>query len=93
MRTSPGPSIIHGGPGVSVSVSVGEAVGDGEAVAVSVGRKVGEVVTVSVGEGSGLVVHVGAEVGVGIGGAMKVSPPHPIENRIIKVIRTKVFFK
>ena len=93
MRTSPGPSIIHCGSGVSVNVSVGEAVGDGEAVAVSVGRKGGEAVSVSVGEGSGLMVHVGVDVGVGRGGAIKVSPPHPSENRLIKVIRAKVLFK
>ena len=93
MRTSPGPAIFHCGSEVRVSVSVGEVVGDGEVVAVSVGRKVGEAVTVSVGEGSGLIVHVGKGVGVGIGWAITVNPPHPIENRMMKVIRAKVFFK
>ena len=93
MITSPGPAIFHCGARVGVGVSVNEMVGEGEAVAVSVGKKVGEAVTVSVGEGSGLIVHVGRGVGVGIGGAITVNPPHPIENRMIKVIRTKVFFK
>ena len=74
-------------------VSVGGAVGDGEAVAVSVGRKVGEAVAVSVGEGSGRNVHVGARMAVGTGWAASANPPHPIENRMAIVIRTKVLFK
>ena len=93
MMTSPGPAIFHCGASVGVGVSVNEMVGDGEAVSVSAGRKVGEAVTVSVGEGSGLIVHVGGGVGVGTGGAITVNPPHPIENRMTKVIRAKVFFK
>jgi hypothetical protein len=50
-------------------------------------------VAVSVGEGGGLAVCVGAIARVGEDLAMKVNPPHPINNRVAPVIERKTFCK
>jgi hypothetical protein len=78
---------------VGVNVIVGRGVSDGRVVGVSVGEGVGVRVAVSVGEGGGLAVCVGAIARVGEDLAMKVNPPHPINNRVAPVIERKTFCK
>ena len=67
--------------GAGVNVNVGRGVSEGAAVGVSLGDGVAGTVAVSVGEGSWLAVCVGLIETLGKDLAMKVNPPHPINNR------------
>jgi hypothetical protein len=78
--------------GAGVEVNVGRGVSEGAAVGVPVGEEVGTV-AVSVGEGSGLAVCVGSTATFGEDLAMKVNPPHPINNRAAIDIERSFFCK
>jgi hypothetical protein len=79
--------------GAGVEVNVGRGVSEGAAVGVPVAEGVGGTVAVSVGEGSWLAVCVGSIATVGEGLAMKVNPPHPINNRDAIDIQGSFFCK
>jgi hypothetical protein len=79
--------MIHGSVGVSVDVRI--IVGDGERVAVLVKRSVWVGMAIKVGEEYGLRVSVGSINEVGGGWATNVNPPHPMDKRVKKSMRTK----
>jgi hypothetical protein len=68
-------------------------VGEGETVAVSVGKRVWVGKAIRVGEGYGLAVQVGSMTTVGAGFAKIVNPPHPIDKKARREMRTKGFLK
>jgi hypothetical protein len=87
--------MIHCGAsvGAAVNVKVGKRVEEVVAVGLSVGEGVGARVTVLVGGGSGLAVKADSNVTVGEDSTIRVSPPHPINNRAAIDIERNFFCK